>query len=106
VIQRSVVWTDAAFDDLDALAAFIAADSPHYAASFVERVRKTARSLEMLSERGRIVPEFSSESIREVFVQNYRLIYRVEPQFVQILSLIHQHRDLSGLLNPLGLEKR
>jgi len=32
-------------------------DSPYYAAAFVKEVRKAARSLNISSERGRVVPE-------------------------------------------------
>jgi plasmid stabilization system protein ParE len=66
--QRRVVWSYAATADLKSIAAFISGDSKAYATSFVRRVKETSRSLETFPERGRVVPEFKDESIREIFV--------------------------------------
>ena len=77
-MARKVIWANAAVSDLDAAADYISNDSPAYAASFVLKTLKSARSLGDLSERGRVVPEFKREDIREIFVFNYRLVYRIE----------------------------
>ena len=94
-MARKVIWADAAVADLDAAADYISNDSPAYAASFVLKALKAAQSLGELSERGRLVPEFTKEDIREIFVFNYRLIYRIEENRVSILALIHGRRDFS-----------
>lgn len=78
-MARRVAWTETAWRDLEHVADYIAEDSPGYAAAVVRRIRDQARSLEELSERGRIVPE------------SYRLIY------VHVLGLIHGARDLTAL---------
>jgi toxin ParE1/3/4 len=74
-MARTVRWTEAAVEDIDEAARFIAKDSPYYAAAFVREVRKSAHSLNVFSERGRIVPESGMPDIREIFVKSYRLIY-------------------------------
>jgi plasmid stabilization system protein ParE len=94
-MARKVIWADAAVADLDAAADYISKDSPAYAASFVLQSLEAAQSLGDLSERGRVVPEFKREDIREIFVFNYRLIYRIDELQVSILALIHGRRDLS-----------
>ena len=94
-MARKVIWADAAVADLDGAAEYISIDSPAYAASFVLNALKSAQSLGDLSERGRVVPEFKRENIREIFVFNYRLIYRIEKNRVSILALIHGRRDFS-----------
>ena len=93
-MARKVIWSFEATADLEAIAEYIARDSSFYAASFVIEVRGASRSLSEFSERGRIVPELSNPSIRELFINDYRLIYRIEESCVEILGLIHGRRDL------------
>ncbi len=65
---RRVVWTERARDGLEGILAYIAEESPQAAGNVLEIVLRTAVSLAELSERGRVVPEFSEEAMREVFV--------------------------------------
>jgi plasmid stabilization system protein ParE len=94
-MARKVIWADGAVADLDAAADYISKDSPAYAASFVLQSLKAARSLGDLPERGRVVPEFKREDIREIFVFSYRLIYRIDELRVSVLAFIHGRRDFS-----------
>ena len=96
-MAKRVVWTESAWIDLEAIADFIARDSPYYAASFVREIRSQARSLSRMSARGRVVPEISDRQIRELFVQSYRRIYKTERSRVAILALVHGARDLEAL---------
>jgi toxin ParE1/3/4 len=92
-MARQVVWAYGAEEDLDTASAYIHKDSPAYAASFVNRALQVGHSLSELAERGRIVPEFMDEKIREIFVYSYRLIYRIESDRISILGLVHGRRD-------------
>ncbi len=96
-MARTVIWSHEAAADLEAIADYIARDSTFYAASFVLEVREASRSLKEFSERGRIVPELSNPSIRELLIKDYRLIYRIEQSRIDILGLIHGRRDLKTL---------
>ena len=91
-MAREVVWTEPAWDDLSAAADYIARDSEHYAASFVQEVKEVAASLAHFAERGQVVPEFGDPTIRELLVKPYRLVYRVSPENVIVLALIHGAR--------------
>ena len=91
-MARQVVWTDPAWDDLEAVATYIARDSGNYAAAFVQEVRDAAESLSVMAERGQIVPEFRDASIRELLVRPYRLIYRLHPDEATILAFVHGAR--------------
>ena len=95
--QRSVVWTDQAQRMLDAVVGYVAQDSRPAAQRLLIQALDTAASLDTLSERGRVVPEFSQPAVRELFVQRYRLIYEVTPVEVQILAFVHGARDLTRL---------
>ena len=92
--MAKVVWLPAALDDLDAIATYIAADSPRYAASVVQRVKAASRDLRRFPGMGAIVPEWDDDSYRQRIIYNYRLIYRIRGKRVEILAVIHGARLL------------
>ena len=102
-MDRKVIWAEIAWSDLENAADYIAKDSANYAAAFVSEARDAARSLTNLAERGRVVPEFNNQHLRELFVRNYRMIYQLTKDKVYILGFIHGSRDLWKLW---GDEKR
>ena len=91
-MAREVVWTEPAWEDLAAAADYIARDSEHYAASFVQEVKEAAASLSEFAERGQVVPEFEDPTIRELLVKPYRLVYQLAGETVRVLTLIHGAR--------------
>jgi len=72
-----VSWSPDALADVESIAGYIARDSAFYAKAVTERIIEVARDLRRFPLAGRVVPELQDESIREGFVYNYRLIYRV-----------------------------
>ena len=103
-MARKIIWTFEAADDLEAIATYIARDSSFYAMSFVRKIRDITLSLKEFPERGRMVPEFSNTAVRELFIKEYRLIYKIEEPRIVILGIIHGKRDLKALSEKNGLE--
>ena len=97
--MAQVSWTPQAADDLDAIAEFIARDSPHFAALLVANILQTVDRLVDFPESGRIVPEIDNRSIREVILGSYRIIYRRRSEAVEVLTVHHGAR----LLDPKRL---
>ncbi len=92
-----VSWSPEAIEDTEAIAAYIEKDSPRYARAVIERLMATARSLDEMPLRGRVVPELNDPDYRECFVYSYRMIYRVEEESVLIVGVIHGRRLMEGL---------
>jgi len=92
-------WSDLALDDIDEIRHYIAKDSPFYARQFAERVFEAADKLLEFPMRGRTVPEADNPQIRELIVQGYRLMYRIEADRLLILAVMHGSRDLSNPAN-------
>jgi len=90
-----LIWSPEAVDDIEAIGKYIARDSNHYAASVVQKIFETPQSLLNFPEQGRIVPELGDESIREIFVFQYRIIYKLMNYNICILTVIHGKRELS-----------
>ena len=97
-----VVWSDSAWDDLQAIVLYIARDSARYAEDFGGALHDKGGSLSSFPERGRIVPEFADPSLRELFHHPYRILYRTEPGRVVVIAIIHGSRDLSALWQSEG----
>lgn len=90
-------WTEPAVSDLDNIHAYIARDSAEYADAFIERLILSAERLESFPASGRVVPEAKDQRVREVVVENYRIIYRLKKGMIQILAVIHGARNLAGM---------
>lgn len=94
--RRRVVWSEGASRDLDSILAFIAEDSTERALQVLEAILGAARSLDTLADRGRVVPERGDETVRELLVKSFRLLYELTESEVVILGLLHQRRDFEN----------
>jgi plasmid stabilization system protein ParE len=92
-----ILWTDPAIEDLRNLHRYIATDSEVYASSFVERIILAVEKLANLPGLGRVVPEADDQMIRELLYRNYRLIYRVNGDLIEIIAVVQGRRDLGSL---------
>jgi toxin ParE1/3/4 len=90
-------WTVPAVDDLECIRNYIARDSELYAAGFVDKVLAAVDTLEFFPELGRRVTETNAKNVRELLFQNYRVVYRIHAETIQILTIIHGSREI-GLL--------
>lgn len=96
-MDRKIIWTDHAVADLESIANYIAKDSKFYASSFVLEIKRAGKSLKDFYERGRVVPEYKNSLIRELFIKEYRLIYKIDNFEIKILTIVHGRRKLSLL---------
>ncbi len=94
---RELRWTEHAVKQLAALAEYISLDSPIYAEHVVDRLVGRLDQARRLPESGRHVPEFEREDLRELVEPPYRLIYRVRPDAVEVLSVLHGRQRLDEL---------
>ena len=91
-----ITWTETALKDIDAIAEFIALDSPFSASKFVNKLFAATIKLEKYPEIGRTVPELPGYTYREILLKKYRIIYRINNDDVFIISVHHSARLLSN----------
>src|ERR1700757_863952 len=89
-----VIWTPRTQRRLQEIHDYIAQDQPVNAARWMERVLDRGEQIGNQPRSGRIVPEYQRETIREVFEGDYRIIYRIRSQQVDVLSVRHGARLL------------
>ena len=92
-----IVWSPEAIEDVNAIAEFIGRDSSFYAESVVSKIVDIADTLSSYPESGRMVPERKDSSLRERFIYNYRLIYRVDKDHILIIAIIHGKQKLTHI---------
>jgi len=89
-----IVWSELALADLHSIIAFIARDSPINAGRFGRKLRDAPDVLARFPEIGSVVPEFDNESIRELLVGVYRIIYEIRADRIAVLGVIQWNREL------------
>ena len=87
-----IVWTQEAVNRLISIEEFITDDSPTRATKFISQIINKAESLKKHPNKGRIVPEFSLPELREIIFKNYRIVYRVSQDLIEILTVFDSHR--------------
>lgn len=70
-MDREIVRSVRASDDLVSIAEHISRDSESYAATVVRELVAAARSLRVSAERDRRVREYDDPSVRELLVRKY-----------------------------------
>ena len=97
-MDYKLIWSPQAIDDIVAIAEYIARDSTFYAESTVERIFQAPEKLMQFPKLGRVVPEKNDESIREIFVFQYRIIYEIVASEIHILTVVHGKRIIEDLI--------
>jgi toxin ParE1/3/4 len=87
-------WTERARQDLLAIGRYIARDNPKAAWEWAERLQARAQAAAKTPRAGRMVPELATKDVREVFLRNYRLVYRVLNDSIHIITVFEGHRRL------------
>lgn len=94
-------FTDTAIEQLDGIYAYVAKDSVRYAERVIDRILERATKVANMPQAAAIVPEYSRSDIREVFVYQYRIIYRILTDQIDVLAVVHGAKPLPDQLGDL-----
>ena len=89
-------WSPEALSDLESIRDFIARDSPHYAQLLVHKLVAATEQLTSFPNSGRVVPEFGDETLRELIVGAYRIVYRCRGGTVEVATVFQGNRLYPG----------
>jgi plasmid stabilization system protein ParE len=91
----SVTWSREAGENLVDIEEFIARDSVERAIRFVDGLIDHAAAILSDNPRsGRTVPEIGNPDIRELIYRGYRIVYRLNGDRIEILTVFEGHRLL------------
>jgi toxin ParE1/3/4 len=90
-----VTWTDHALLQLRHIHDYIAQDSPLYAKRVAKNLVSKTTGLDELPHLGRRVPELNNDTLREISLYSYRILYEIKPNnLITVLAVIHRRRNL------------
>ena len=89
-----VVWTEQAWARLTEIEAFVARDNPEAAARLVDKLIARGDVLARHPHGGRKLPEIPDSGLREIVVNNYRIVYRRTSNTIEVLTVFEGHRLL------------
>jgi plasmid stabilization system protein ParE len=87
-------WTKEALVRIREIEAFISNDNPDAAIEFTDKLITLSESITDYPEKGRVVPELSIESIREILYKGYRIVYLHKGKSIEILTVFEGHQLL------------
>lgn len=95
-MAQKVVWASRATDDLYAIYESLSVFSDTRAETVTEEIINQVFLLEQFPRIGRVVPELNLETIRELIVHQYRVVYSITVQEqIEVLTVRHSSRPLT-----------
>ncbi len=89
-----IIWTNEALQSLQDIKDYISLDNEKRANDFVNYLIGRSEIIRQNKQIGRIVPEISNNSIRELIVKNYRMVYKIHGDKIEILTVFEAHKLL------------
>lgn len=86
-----VIWTDEAIADLRQLVVFVSNDNPAAAVKLGEALIQKSMILALQPRLGRMLRKSPKDSVRELIVPPYRLIYEIDDQVSAIYVRLLWH---------------
>ena len=93
--MAKIKWSKDSIEDLKEICKFISLDSPYYAKVLKDRIFEMVEHLKLFPEIGRTVAEADDPMVRELIYKNYRIIYQIKEEYLEIIAVIHGSRLLN-----------
>lgn len=89
-----IIFTDRFLDRIEECTDYIALDHAPTAVKWARGVFEQCQKLKGQAESGRVVPEFRRPEIREIIHGNYRLVYELKTDQINMLTIWHTRQML------------
>jgi len=90
-------WSPLAVSNFEQIVNYISQDSKTYSMIFASNVLTLIESIPLFPKSGRMVPEYKDENLRERIYGNYRIIYRIKEDVIEIVAITHGSRMVDNL---------
>src|SRR5207302_4723244 len=84
-----IVWSPLALERVNEIADYIAEENPEAAKLWLIEIFGVVERLAAWPKSGRVVPEVRRDDLREILHDKYRIIYRLDPKQISILTVRH-----------------
>jgi plasmid stabilization system protein ParE len=92
-----IKWSPRAASNLEEICNYIAKDSEYYSILFAKRIINIVKAIPQFPKSGSVVPEHKDDSLREKIYGNYRIVYRLKTDVVEIVAICHGSRSLDRI---------
>jgi len=97
-----VIFTDHFLERVEECTDYIALDHISTAVKWARGIFEHCQKLSEQPESGRIVPEFKRPEIRELIHGNYRLVYELKTNQIDMLTIWHTRQMLPDDPHKIG----
>ena len=87
-------WSPLATNDYKSIIRYYEKTTPKFAQNLAKKIIFIIENLTKFPNMGRIVPELENADIREIIYRNFRIIYRLKQNILEIARIIHGSRIL------------
>lgn len=98
--KREIIWLPSARRDVRGIVAYIARDNIDAARRWRDAVLRRVELAAEMPRAGRKVPEIGRDDVFEVLLGNYRIIYRIREDRIELMGVIHARRRFPTDLVP------
>jgi len=94
-----IIWSPRVLDRASEYADYIAEDSQAEAKKWLVKLFKEVKRLETFPESARVVPELNEPNIREIIFNNFRIIYEISENSINLLTvrMFRQQLDIDEI---------
>ena len=96
--MAQIIWSEAALDDVNDIAEYIALDNSNAAKTLVRTIFESTKRLKDFPESGRRPPELNDSRYTEIIVGPCRIFYRYDKSKVYILYVLRSERALRNFI--------
>ena len=82
-------WSPIATDDYESIIRYYEKTAPKFAQNLAKKIIFIIENLIQFPKMGRLVPELENTEIREIIYRNFRIIYRLHENLLEIARIIH-----------------
>lgn len=93
--MAKLIWSPKSIQRLEEIFEYIAQDSMDDARIFVGDFIKIVNTIPDFPKMGRSVPEFEDVCVRERMYKNYRVVYRIQNDIIEIVTIVHSRQLLN-----------
>lgn len=91
-----IIWSPTARTNIKEIIEYISKDNPDAALTLIEQFETKVEKLKQNPESGRVLSEIKNDKIREIVVhKNYGVIYEINPDIIEILTVRHFRQNFS-----------
>ena len=89
-----ILFTPRSKSDITEIVHYISQDNPQAARNWTKSIFDSIKRLENFPSSGRIVPEYSEDTIRELIKGQYRIVYKINQseEEIYIVTIHHSKR--------------